>query len=248
MSEPYLVWANLQDVEPGHESEFDSGRLLQKATTAGKLNLLAGEILGEARPTDRHLLGWRCLSDRRPDADLRKGLRLFELVAVRQTKRRLSTTSLLLRGRGQRVDAFHATGHVASVGSVAMVVSRPISGETSSGRSNDPGGVDTTIESNRLNLHPSVVRRLRRIVYHHGAGFRKPILASIWTVAPPASSRRKGSSVGGASPSHAGQRSTIDAGRNRSRRDGRANGCGVCPLRPKNDPPTSIQISSDQLN
>ena len=177
MTEPYLVWANLQKVAEGHESQFD--RVIPaKGDHAGKLNLLAGEIVNEARPTDVVIF---LDGDAFPIADpmptVRRGLDSTSLVAVRRDE----------NDDCQPHPCFCAV-EVSEWGKLHGDWSRGFGWVRGDGRVKaDIGGnllralerSDRTwtplLRSNRVNLHPLWFGVYGDIVYHHGAGFRKPI-------------------------------------------------------------------------
>ena len=197
LSEPYLVWANLQNVAPGHESQFD--RVVPaKGDHPGKLNLLAGEILAEARPTDVVIfLDGDAFPITDPMPTIRKGLDSTSLVAVRRDEnddcQPHPCFCAVEAGEWSKLhgDWSRAYGWVRGDSRVkADVGGNLLRALERSGREWTP-----LLRSNRVNVHPLWFAVYGDIVYHHGAGFRKPISRIDLNDRPPSPSRGRGHPV-----------------------------------------------------
>jgi hypothetical protein len=175
MTEPYDVFASLEDVDPG-DLAGDIVAFEHRGPHAGKLNLLAAEI-GAASP-DEDLVMFLD-GDAFPVADpapvIRAALASTDLVAVQR-----------LENAGDRQP--HPSFCVTSVGTW-----RRLQGDWSAGfswvgsngsRHSDVGGnllrllevhgLEWTplLRSNTVDLHPVWFGVYGGVVYHHGAGFR----------------------------------------------------------------------------
>jgi hypothetical protein len=175
ISEPFKVYANLEDVPPGHAEKFD--RVFDiLGDHPGKLNLLAGEIAADARPDD---LIFFLDGDAFPIADplptVREGLEASALVAVRRDEnlvdRQPHPSFCAVRVREwERLHGDWSPGY-----SWASAQGRPttdVGGNLL--RALERSGENWTplLRSNRVNLHPLWFGVYGQIVYHHGAGFR----------------------------------------------------------------------------
>jgi hypothetical protein len=181
LTEPYRVVANLEAVEGDHASKFDQV-VPAVGRHAGKLNLLAAEIVAEARGDDIIIF---LDGDAFPIVDpmpiVRKALDDTALVAV------------LRRENGEdqqphpsfcavRVDTWDSLRGDWSMG-------HPWKNEFGDWVSDSGGNLLAALErnevdwtpllrTNRYNPHPLWFAVYGGIVYHHGAGFRKPVARS----------------------------------------------------------------------
>lgn len=175
ISEPFRVWASLQDV-PGEQSSKFHRVLPTAGPHAGKLNLLAAEIGSVAAPEDILLF---VDGDAFPVCDpmpkINSALEESVLVAVRRdenaTDRQPHPCFCAIRVRDwERIHGDWSPGYCW---------------ETSEGQlATDVGGnllriLERTgsrwtplLRSNRVNLHPLWFGIYGGVVYHHGAGFR----------------------------------------------------------------------------
>ena len=175
ITEPFKVYANLQDVPEGHEHKFDRVFTILGEHPA-KLNLLAGEIVADAQPDDIIVF---LDGDAFPIADplptVRQGLEHGALVAVRRDENVTDAPAppLVLRHPGP------------GLGAPSRRLVTGYSWETADGkRTTDVGGNllraleragddwAPLLRSNRVDLHPLWFGVYGGIVYHHGAGFR----------------------------------------------------------------------------
>ncbi|HVA03638.1 MAG TPA: hypothetical protein VMU64_07790 [Acidimicrobiales bacterium] len=175
MGEPFKVYANLQNVPPGHAEKFDRVITIL-GDHAGKLNLLAGEIVADADPDDIVIF---LDGDAFPIADpmpcVRKGLETSTLVAVRRdenvTDRQPHPSFCAIRVRDwERLHGDWSQGYPweAADGRPTTDVGGNLL------RALERAGDRWTplLRSNRVNLHPLWFGVYGDIVYHHGAGFR----------------------------------------------------------------------------
>lgn len=175
LSEPFEVWASLEDVPGDHAGKFD--RVIPSlGPHAGKLNLLGAEIVAQARPDDIIVF---LDGDAFPIADplptIREALDRSSLVAVRRDENATDrqphpcfcavTVSEWERLRGDWSPGYcwKTTG-----GEMATDVGGNLL------RSLERVNAQWTplVRTNRVNLHPLWFGVYGGIVYHHGAGFR----------------------------------------------------------------------------
>jgi len=178
MGEPYRVFANLQDVPPGHEDKFD--RVVDVlGVHAGKLNLLAGEIAAEAGPDDLIVF---LDGDAFPIADplpvVYEGLERGALVAIRRDENATDCqphpSFCAVRVRDwERLHGDWSPGW--SWPGPDGVALTDVGGNLL--RALERAGVAWTplLRSNRVNLHPLWFGIYGGVVYHHGAGFRRAV-------------------------------------------------------------------------
>ena len=175
LTEPYKVYANLQDVPDGHAHKFDKVVDIL-GEHAGKLNLLAGEIAAEAGPDDLLVF---LDGDAFPVADplpvVRAGLEHTALVAVRRdenaTDHQPHPSFCVLRVRDwERLHGDWSPGYAWAAADGRRTTD--VGGNLL--RALDRRGETWTplLRSNRVNLHPLWFGVYGDVVYHHGAGFR----------------------------------------------------------------------------
>jgi len=175
LSEPFKVYANLQDVPAGFAEKFDRVIPLL-GEHAGKLNLLAGEIAADARPEDLIVF---LDGDAFPVADpmpvVRKGLEETALVAVRRdenaTDRQPHPSFCVVRVQDwERLHGDWSPGYPweRPDGTPATDVGGNLL------RALERAGERWTplLRTNRIDLHPLWFGVYGDVVYHHGAGFR----------------------------------------------------------------------------
>ncbi|MGH9028941.1 MAG: hypothetical protein ACRDV4_04935 [Acidimicrobiales bacterium] len=175
MSEPYLVWASLEDVPGDHSAKF--GRTVTAlGAHPGKLNLLAAEISAEAAPQDLIVfLDGDAFPIVDPMPTVRRALSGTRLVAVRRDEN---------AGHNQPHPCFCALtvatweelhGDWSSAYSWAGPEGTPISDVGGNLlRALERSGVSWTplLRTNRVDLHPVWFAIYGGVVYHHGSGFR----------------------------------------------------------------------------
>ncbi len=175
ITEPFKVYANLQNVPEGHEHKFDRVFTILGEHPA-KLNLLAGEIVAEAQPDDIILF---LDGDAFPIADpmptVRKGLEGAALVAVRRDENLADAQphpcfcAISVRD-WERLHGDWSKGYswVNADGTRTSDVGGNLL------RALERHGDDWVplLRSNRVDLHPLWFGVYGGIVYHHGAGFR----------------------------------------------------------------------------
>ncbi len=175
LSEPYRVYANLQDVPEGHAEKFD--RVVPMlGEHAGKLNLLAAEIAADARPDDVIVF---LDGDAFPIADpmpvVRRGLEDSALVAVRRDE---NATDLqphpsfcaVRVADWQRLHGDWSPGY--SWPTAAGTPTTDVGGNLMRALELSGDRWTPLLRSNRVNLHPLWFGIYGGVVYHHGAGFR----------------------------------------------------------------------------
>ena len=181
LTEPYRVVANLEGVDGRHAEKFD--RVVPAVGRhSGKLNLLAAEIVAEAGRDDIIIF---LDGDAFPVADpmplVHRALDTSALVAVVRRENgedRQPHPSFC----AVRVDTWDAIGGDWSMG-------HPWADESGTWVSDTGGNLLAALErhgldwvplhrSNRVNPHPLWFGVYGGIVYHHGAGFRKPVARS----------------------------------------------------------------------
>jgi hypothetical protein len=175
ISEPFRVYANLQDVNDDYTTTFD--RIVPaRGQHPGKLNLLAAEISADAQPDDIIIfLDGDAFPVVDPMPTVRAALERTTLVAVRRDENATDT---------QPHPAFCAI-RVRDWERLHGDWSPGFCWEAENGRlTTDVGGNllralersgDTwtpLLRSNRVDLHPLWFGIYGGIVYHHGAGFR----------------------------------------------------------------------------
>jgi len=181
MTEPYRVVANLEGVDDDHASKFD--RVVPAVGKhAGKLNLLAAEIVAEARGDDIIIF---LDGDAFPIVD--------PMPLVREALEHTALVAVLRRENGEdrqphpsfcavRADTWDDIRGDWSMG-------HPWQDEWGNWVSDSGGNLLATLErralpwtpllrTNRVNPHPLWFAVYGGIVYHHGAGFRKPVARS----------------------------------------------------------------------
>ena len=187
LHEPYRVVANLQGVPGDHAHKFD--RVVPAiGRHSGKLNLMAAEILTEADSEDLIMfLDGDALPITDPMPAVHEALENSVLIAVRREEnledKQPHPSFCVVRARdwdGLRGD--WSMGHCwktergdevsDSGGNLLAALER-------TGRRWTP-----LLRSNRVDLHPLWFAIYGGIVYHHGAGFRKPTARSISTQQP----------------------------------------------------------------
>jgi hypothetical protein len=185
--EPYRVVANLEDVPGDHAAKFD--RVIPAiGRHAGKLNLLAAEIVAEARPDD---LIFFLDGDAFPIADplpsVRQALDESVLAAVRRDEnsedRQPHPSFCAISVR----DWDDLRGDWSMGHSWPNSWGQPVS--DSGGnllRTLERRGLPWTpfIRTNRVNPHPLWFALYGGFLYHHGAGFRKPVARGIGAGGP----------------------------------------------------------------
>jgi hypothetical protein len=182
LHEPYRVVANLEGVAPGHEHEFD--RIIEaKGRHAGKLNLLAAEIVAEARPDDLIMfLDGDAFPIADPMPSVHKALEESVLIAVQrrengEDKQPHPSFCVIRVADWDRLRGDWSMGHCwetewgekvsDSGGNLLAALER-------AGDSWTP-----MLRTNKVNPHPLWFAVYGDIVYHHGAGFRIPVARSI---------------------------------------------------------------------
>ncbi|MGD0381703.1 MAG: hypothetical protein ABSC30_17155 [Acidimicrobiales bacterium] len=175
ITEPFKVYANLQNVPEGHEHKFDRVFTILGEHPA-KLNLLAGEIVADAQPDDIIVF---LDGDAFPIADplptVRQGLEHGALVAVRRDENLADAQPhpcfCAIRVRDwERIHGDWSKGYswVTADGKRTSDVGGNLL------RALERNGDDWVplLRSNRVDLHPLWFGVYGGIVYHHGAGFR----------------------------------------------------------------------------
>jgi len=187
LHEPYRVVANLQEVPGDQVAKFD--RVIPAVGRhAGKLNLLAAEIVAEADPDDLIMF---LDGDAFPIADpmplVHKALEESVLIAVRREE----------NGGDKQPHPSFCVVRAQDWDALRGDWSMGFCWQNEWGQSvSDSGGnllaalerTDKTwtpiLRSNRVDLHPLWFAIYGGILYHHGAGFRKPVARSISTHQP----------------------------------------------------------------
>lgn len=175
ISEPFQVWASLQDVPGEHSSKFH--RVLPSAGPhAGKLNLLAAEISSDADPDDLLLfVDGDAFPIRDPMPTIRAALEDSVLVAVRRDENATDRQphpcfSAIRVSDWERIHGDWSPGYCweTSGGHLATDVGGNLL------RILERTGISWTplLRSNRVDLHPLWFGIYGGVVYHHGAGFR----------------------------------------------------------------------------
>lgn len=175
MTEPFEVWASLQDVPGGHDPKFR--RVVPSSGPhAGKLNLLAAEIAAVSPPDDILVfLDGDAFPVRDPMPTIRAALEDTVLVAVRRdenaTDRQPHPSFCAVRvGDWERLRGDWSPGH-AWPGADGRLTT-DVGGNLL--RILELAGEPWTplLRTNRVNPHPLWFGVYGDIVYHHGAGFR----------------------------------------------------------------------------
>jgi hypothetical protein len=193
LHEPYRVVANLESVEPGHDSKFD--RVVPAVGRhAGKLNYLAAEIVAEAAPDDLLMF---LDGDAFPIADpmptVHAALDETVLVAVRRAEngedQQPHPSFCVIRVRDwDRLRGDWSMGHCWETEWGQMVSDS--GGNLLAALQRNEEKWTPLLRTNRVNLHPLWFGIYGDVVYHHGAGFRIAVARSISAEAPPRRWRR----------------------------------------------------------
>ena len=185
--EPYRVVANLEDVSGNHATKFD--RVVPAiGRHSGKLNLLAAEIVAEADPDDLiFFLDGDAFPVVDPVPTVRAALEDTVLVAVRRDEngedRQPHPSFCAIRVRDwDDIRGDWSMGHSWPTAWGAQV-------SDSGGnllRILERRGLPWTplLRTNRSNPHSLWFAIYGGIIYHHGAGFRKPLARGIGASGP----------------------------------------------------------------
>jgi hypothetical protein len=193
LHEPYRTVANLEGVPTGHDHKFD--RVIDaKGDHPGKLNLIAAEITRDAAPDDLIMF---MDGDAFPIADpmptVHKALSESALIAVKRAENGADKQPHpcfcvirveewgRLHGDWSAAYCWHNewNWYRTDVGGNLLAALE---------RSDSPW--TPILRSNRINVHPWAFSVYGDIVYHHGAGFRKPNAMGDFYVWHPNRSRR----------------------------------------------------------
>lgn len=187
IGEPYRVVANLDRVPGQHEHKFD--RVVPaRGGHAGKLNLLAAEIVTESEPDDLIMfLDGDAFPIADPMPSVHKALAETMLLAVRreengEDKQPHPSFCVIRVGDWDGIRGDWSMGYCWESQWGEMVSD---SGGNLLAALERAGAAWTPItRTNRVNPHPLWFGVYGDIVYHHGAGFRKPVARSIATRGP----------------------------------------------------------------
>jgi hypothetical protein len=181
ITEPYRVVANLEGVDPHHAAKFD--RVVPAiGRHAGKLNLLAAEIVAEARDDDIIIF---LDGDAFPIVD--------PMPLVREALDTTALVAVLRRENGEDQQP-HPSFCAVRVGTWDRLrgdwsMGHPWQDDRGIWVSDSGGNLLASLErrelawtpllrTNRVNPHPLWFGIYGGIAYHHGAGFRKPVARS----------------------------------------------------------------------
>ncbi len=178
MTDPYLVFANLEDV-PGEHGQKFARVVPATGGHAGKLNLLAAEISAVARADDLIVF---LDGDAFPVVDpmpvVTAALADTSLVAIRRDEN-ASDLQPHPAFCAIRVDDWHALHGDWSAGHCWTGADGQLTSDVGGNllRALELAGARWTplLRSNRTNVHPLWYGVYGGIVYHHGAGFRDPL-------------------------------------------------------------------------
>jgi len=180
--EPYRVVANLESVPGQQEHKFD--RVIPaKEGHPGKLNLLAAEIVAEARPDDLIMfLDGDAFPIVDPMPKVHDALDRSVLIAVRREENEGDQQPhpcfcVTRVGDWDRIRGDWSMGHCWKNSSGEMVTDSGGNLLAALERMDLPWTPIT--RTNKVNLHPLWFAVYGDIVYHHGAGFRDPMSRSI---------------------------------------------------------------------
>ncbi len=187
LAEPYRVVANLESVPGAHDHKFDRV-IAARGRHSGKLNLLAAEIVAEAHPDDLIMF---LDGDAFPIADpmpvVHKALDESVLIAVRreengQDKQPHPSFCVIRAADWDRLRGDWSMGYCWETEWGEMVSDS--GGNLLASLERRGAGWTPIVRTNRVNPHPLWFAVYGDIVYHHGAGFRKPVARSIGTGGP----------------------------------------------------------------
>ncbi len=182
LHEDYRVVANLEEVPGSQHHKFDRVVAAQ-GRHSGKLNLMAAEIVGEARPDDLIMF---LDGDAFPIADpmptVHKALDDTVLIAVRreengEDKQPHPSFCVIRAGDWDRLRGDWSMGYCWENQWGEMVSDSGGNLLAALERSRETW--TPIVRSNRVNPHPLWFAVYGDIVYHHGAGFRIPVARSI---------------------------------------------------------------------
>jgi hypothetical protein len=187
LHEPYRVVANLQEVPGEHAAKFD--RVIPAmGRHSGKLNFLAAEIAAEADPDDLIMF---LDGDAFPIADpmpaVHRALERSVLIAVQRQEnledQQPHPSFCVIRVRDwQALAGDWSMGHCWQTTRGDLVSDSGGNLLAALERTDSPW--TPMLRTNRVDVHPLWFGVYGDVIYHHGAGFRKPTARSISTNQP----------------------------------------------------------------